>query len=122
MMDTKASYVCGSCGGPSEARIQGSTHGVYCTQCDWAVVTTYFSEIKRDSALYEITISGGDYRDQRQVKAVSEILGVNFLAARVLLGPSSGPVFKGRATEIFGVRKALVEAGIPHEIVPHFKY
>ncbi|MFQ6311623.1 hypothetical protein [Lysobacter capsici] len=121
-MDTKVSHVCGSCGGPSEARIQGGTKGVYCTQCDWAVVTTYSSEIQRDRTLYEVTISGGDFRDKRQIKAISEIFGVNFLAARALLGTSSGAVLKGRAAEIFDVRHALVVAGIPHEIVPYFKY
>ncbi|NET62610.1 MAG: hypothetical protein F6K47_42920 [Symploca sp. SIO2E6] len=36
---------CEACGARVEYRIEGSTQGLFCTQCGWSLVTTYIPKI-----------------------------------------------------------------------------
>jgi len=115
-------FVCEKCGAQAELRQQGSTQGIYCTKCDWAVVTTFIPEIKKDMTDYKIRISSGDAHNEQHVKAVAMISGVNFLAARKLLQEPEAVVFEGRAVKVIVVRDALEKAGITCRIIPEFRY
>ena len=42
------------CGRQMESRQEGSTHGLYCTRCDWSIVATYIPEITLDTTSYEV--------------------------------------------------------------------
>lgn len=121
-METAMNFVCEKCRGKAELRHQGSTQGIYCTQCDWAVVTTFFPEIKKDMTQYEVRITYGDASDESQIKAVASIAGINFLAARKLLKEPQPLVFSGRAVKVLEVKKDLEAVGLTCLISPEFNY
>lgn len=120
---TNISYAtCEKCGGVMEARQEGSTQGLYCTKCDWSVVTTHIPEIKLDTTMYEVRISHGDYRNDQHVKAVAHVAGVNFLVARKLLQDTQPIVFNGEAVDVVRVREILVAVGMTCIISPEFRW
>lgn len=115
--------VCEKCGRSVEFRRDGSTQGVFCTKCEWSVVTTYLPEILRDTTSYEVSVTSGDDRNDQHLKVVAQLAGVNFLAARKLLQGSSGfLVFAGSATKTAEVRDMLKLAGLAYEIKPPFPW
>jgi hypothetical protein len=113
---------CEKCGGELEFRVEGSVEGFFCKSCDWAVVTTHIPQIQLDETPYEVRVTNGDYHDERHVKAVAEASGVNFLAARNLLKETSPLVFKGEATQVAKIRRALETVGLTPDIRPPFPW
>jgi hypothetical protein len=114
--------VCEKCGGKMEIRREGSTQGLFCTQCDWSVVTTHISEVKLDNTQYEVVACDGDPDDARHVKAVAQISGTNFLASRKLLQQELPLVFKGVAVDVLQVRETLTGVGISCKVTPEFRW
>ena len=119
---TDTVHLCENCGGVMEPRREGRSEGMFCTKCDWAVVTTYTPPIMLDKTTYEVRIVGGNYRDALHVKTVAHLGGMNFLAARKLLRDPRPMIFKGRAPEVLQVRNKLAEAGLRSEISPEFRW
>lgn len=114
---------CEKCGSPVEFRCEGSTQGLFCTKCEWSVVTTCLPEILRDTTLYEVSVTSGECGSVHHLKTVAQLAGVNFLAARKLLqGPSSFAVFTGDASKVAKVRDMLKSAGLAYEIKPPFPW
>ena len=113
---------CEVCGGEVEFRQEGSTQGYFCKCCDWALVTTYIPQIQLDETTYEVFVTGGDYRNEQQVKAVSTASGLNFLAARKLLQLERSMVFQGEAAKVKEIRETLANVGLHLEISPEFPY
>ena len=113
---------CEKCGSPIEVFREGRTQGLRCTRCNWSVVTTYTPPIQLDLTIYEIRISKGDYQDERQVKAIAHLAGVNFLNARKLLLETNPIVFKGDALHVASVRDALAAVNIEISIEPKFPW
>lgn len=114
--------VCEKCGSLMVARQEGSAQGLYCTGCDWSVVTTHIPEIRLDATEYEVRVCRGDYRNEQHVKAVSNTSGMNFLASRKLLQDTQPIVFKGEAVKVVRVREILVAAGLVCIISPEFRW
>lgn len=98
---------------------EGGTQGTRCDQCDWSVVTTNMPGIQLDRCRYEVRCRG-DYRNQAQVKAVSELTGKNYLLSRITLQQANALVFSGQAQEVLQARNILVSAGVVCEITPDF--
>lgn len=121
-MEVAIDGLCEKCGGVMELRRAGSTQGLYCTQCDWAVVTTLFEEIRRDKKQYEVRITQGDVHNNEQVRAVASVAGVNFLAAIKILGESGSLVYTGRAVNVLQVKKGLESVGLRCVVSPDFVY
>jgi len=113
---------CERCGGRLEARQEGLTEGLFCTKCDWAVVTTHYPEIRLDRTSYEVRAVGGDHRSTEHVKAVANVAGTNFVAARKLLQESRPVVFRGTAKEVVEARSVLKDAGVGCHITPDFEW
>lgn len=114
--------MCEKCGAVMIVCREGSAQGLYCTRCDWSIVTTKISEIWLDATDYEIFVRGADYRNKRHVKVVSEVSGANFLVARKLLQDTRSIVFKGKAVKVAAVRKILGAAGMACVIRPGFPW
>lgn len=112
--------VCEKCQSQMEVQNTGSTQGLYCTKCDWSVVTTHISEIRLDATKYEIRIREGDYRNEQHVKAVAHVSGMNFFLSRKLLQESLPIVFKGETIDIVRARESLVSVGMECVISPDF--
>lgn len=100
---------------------EGSTQGARCDQCDWSVVTTNMPGIQLDRCRYELRCRG-DYRNQAQVSAVSEVTGQNYLLSRITLQQGDTLVFSGQAQEVLQARNILVSAGVVCEITPDFPW
>jgi hypothetical protein len=113
---------CEKCGGEIEVRTEGSTQGIYCTRCDWAVVTTNILEIVKDRTAYEVSLLSGNFQDKDQVRVIAEVSGVNFLEAREILKSENVVIFSGRATEVLNMRSRLAAVGISFAIRPEFHY
>lgn len=112
---------CEQCGGNLIVFKEGSTQGVRCDQCDWSVVTTNMPGIQLDRCRYELRCRG-DYRNQAQVSAVSEVTGQNYLLSRITLQQGDTLVFSGQAQEVLQARNILVSAGVVCEITPDFPW
>jgi hypothetical protein len=121
MMSIPDTTVCEQCGGQIELRQEGSTHGLYCTRCDWSIVTTHIPEITLDTTSYEVRVDG-DCRNEGHVKAAAEVSGMNFLAARKLLQEPRSIVFTGRAVDVMRAREILTAAGMGCTINPDFRW
>jgi hypothetical protein len=113
---------CEACGGEVEFRREGSVQGYYCKHCDWAVVTTYISPIELDETKYQVRVGDANYQDEKQVKAVSFVSGLNFLQAGQLLQQKDPIVFEGEAPKVLKARDALVAVGLHCDKSPPFKY
>jgi len=103
-----------------EPRREGSTQGLFCKSCDWAVVTTYIDPMLLDETIYEVRLSGGDFRNETHVKAVAEVSGCNFLHARRLLQEPASLVYKGKAPAVARAEAVLMAVGIGTRITPPF--
>ena len=113
---------CEKCGGEVEYRREGSVEGAFCKNCDWSVVTTYIPPIQLDETPYEVRVANGDPHNESHIKAVAHASGVNFLSARNLLQQASPLVFKGEASKVVELRRALQAAGLNIDIRPPFPY
>jgi hypothetical protein len=115
--------VCEKCGGPVELRHEGSTQGLFCTKCDWSVVTTRLPEILGDETSYEVTVSSGDYTNEQHMKTVATLTGLNYLAARKLMQSHADfVVFTGKASQVAAIRKKLELARLSYKIKPPFPW
>jgi len=121
-MTNTAIEVCEKCGGALVIRQEGNTQGLYCTKCNWSVVTTHIPEFMLDSTKYEVRVCRGDYRNGQHVKAVSKVSSMNFLASRKLLQEVEPLVFSGEAADVIRVREILSAAGMVCEINPEFRW
>jgi hypothetical protein len=114
---------CDACGGELEFRREGSVQGYYCKNCGWSVVTTYIPEVELDETIYQVRVSGADYHNEAQVRAVASAAGTNFIEARRLLKDDPHPlIFEGRANQVVKARAALVAVGLRFAISPQFNH
>jgi hypothetical protein len=122
-MDLSNKSLCPKCGGSIEVRLDRSTQGMFCTNCDWAAVTSHLPEILHDSTRYEVRVTGGDFKNEQHLKKVAQLMGINFLEARKLLqGQRAFVVFAGPAHMAQAVRGTLSAAGLAFEIEPPFPW
>lgn len=113
---------CGNCGGDLEYRQEGSCQGMFCQDCTWSVVATYFPEYITDETVYCIFVTGTPFQDLNKIRVISNVAGMNYLEARQLLQKKKIKIFAGRASEIMEIREKLIKAGVSYEIDPEFKY
>ena len=105
-----------------ELRKQGSSQGLFCTKCDWAVVTTYFPDIVRDTTNYHIYLINGNPHDATHIKMVADITKLNYIKSKALLMSESPEIFVGRAVDIIELRDRLNQAGLFTDISPDFTW
>lgn len=123
MTDPTINSACPQCGGVIEPRREGSTQGLFCTNCEWSVVTTVLPEILHDTSTYAVKVTQGDFRNERHLKAVAQVAGVNMLASRKLLQQSGNVVVAtGSARSVAAARDALLSAGVGFAIDPPFPW
>jgi len=114
---------CEECGADTEFRVEGSTQGFFCTQCDWALVTTRIPEIAQDIVKYKLYLLSADPHDKDQIKVLSKIGNINFLQARKMAQEEERPlVLQDEALVIEKARKCFDKASIQYEIEPYFPY
>ncbi|MGW8393128.1 hypothetical protein [Pseudoduganella sp. HUAS MS19] len=121
-MNDEFQMICEKCGGKMVARHEGSMQGLFCTKCDWSVVTTRIPEIKLDRTQYDVFALNADYKNQSHIKAVAHVTGFNLLEARKLLQFAEPDIFRGNAVEVKRVRDALRSVGVDCRIEPEFTW
>ncbi len=113
---------CEKCGADTEFRVEGSTEGFFCTQCDWALVTTQIPEIAQDITRYKMYLLSADPHNKEQIKLISEVANINFLQARKMTQEERPLIIQGEALAIDKARKVFSQASIEYEIEPDFPY
>lgn len=113
---------CEKCGEETESRREGSVQGLFCRSCGWRAVTTYIPAIYLDETEYEVRLCDADHHNRQHIKAVAQVSGQNFLAARELLQQHDPVVFRGKAPDVRRALDTLAAAGVGHRIAPPYPY
>jgi len=115
-------FRCPECGASAKEIKEGRAVGMRCTNCDWSVVTSYFSPIELDTTVYAVRIASGNPHDQQQVKLIAQLAGCNFLQARKLMQEKLSVIFQGKAPQVLAAKKSLIDANFVVAIEPDFKW
>ncbi len=95
--------------------------GMKCPNCGWGWVTTRDDLISLDETLYNVKIDCRIKPSNEQLKVLSNVLSINYLAISKLL--KEGNIsFSGKAIEIKDKLAVLKNSGIRFSIFPDFKY
>lgn len=113
---------CPNCGAILEDFIEGSNMGQRCPSCGWSLVTTYTPPILEDDNEYTITLLAGNDATPAALKAISSLVGVNYVTAKRMVLQAPTTLFVGHAVDILGRRDALRRAGVQIAINPEFPY
>ncbi len=113
---------CEDCGSKAEFDIRGSTQGLFCSKCDWAVLRTYIPQIDLDRTTYKLFIISGDHKNKNQVKTIARVANVNFLQARQMLLGSDEQITEGSAVAIDNARQDLSDVGLEFYTEPDFPH
>ncbi|MGI0494072.1 hypothetical protein ACN4EG_19995 [Alkalinema pantanalense CENA528] len=113
---------CELCGAPLESRVEASIQGLFCTQCDWAVVTTYLPQIYQDLTQYKMYLYCASSPDVEQLKAISTVANINLIQARKTFQEDRPLILEGEAPQISEARKNFDSLSIPYTIEPLFPY
>jgi hypothetical protein len=88
-------------------------------------VTTYFSvePIQQDGNEYKVFVFSEESPSVDQIRAVSEVIGKNFLQTREFFRIKTGFTCRwGNATEVKAVRDKLEAGGVRFQIEPYFPW
>lgn len=121
-MTDASEFACPKCGAPVEIRREGSTQGLFCTNCDWSVVTTYLPEILNDTSKYVVRVLSGDFKNDQHLRIVAQLAGVNLITSRKMLQGGGFVLFTGLASKVSAVRDTLESVGLVFEIEPPFPW
>lgn len=113
---------CPDCDTILEDFIEGSSMGQRCPSCGWSLVTTYTPPIFEDEREYTITLLAGNDASPAILKAISRLMGCNYITARRLVLEAPKVLFAGRASDILEWRTALESTGVLIAITPEFPY
>jgi transposase-like protein len=113
---------CEICGSDTVHRVENNTQGFFCTKCNWALVTTYIPEIAQDVTKYRIYLCHADFKNQKHIKALSQIANINFLQARRKIQENKPLILEDNALAIEKAKKFFDELLIKYEIEPDFPY
>lgn len=113
---------CPHCDTILEDFIEGSTMGQRCPNCGWSLVTTYTPPILEDNREYAITLLAGNDVSPAVLKAISRLMGCNYITARRLVLEAPKVLFAGHASDILEWKTALESAGVLIGITPEYPY
>lgn len=113
---------CEVCGAKTEYKIEGSTEGVFCTQCDWAVVTTHIPEIAQDITKYRLYLLSVGNRSKDKIKALAKVENINLIQASKISKEEKPLIAEAEAIEINEVKKIFDDLSINYAIEPDFPY
>ena len=113
---------CPDCDTILEDFIEGSSMGQRCPNCGWSLVTTYTPPILEDNREYAITLLAGNDVSPAVLKAISRLMGCNYITARRLVLEAPKVLFAGHASDILEWRTALESIGVLIAITPEFPY
>ena len=113
---------CPDCGTKLVDFLEGSSMGQRCPSCGWSLVTTFTPPILEDENAYTISILADNETSPRILKAVSRIMGCNYIAAKELILEAPLELFTGQAPDVLERKLKLESAGVLIGITPEFPY
>lgn len=113
--------ICEKCGNEMVSFIRGSSCGVECLKCGWGLATTYIEPIKTDETNYTLSIPTISEPNIDHIKAISNILNVNFIRSKSLLQEGNASI-TDKAVKIRDYARLLNEKAIQFTITPDFPY
>lgn len=113
---------CEVCGARLEYRIEESLQGLFCTQCDWSVVTTYIPQIYQDLTQYKMYLCCTSSHNVEQLKAISTVANINLIQARKISQENQPLILEGKAPQISEARKIFDSFFVTYTIKPQFPY
>ncbi len=124
--------ICEKCGAEMKEIISELSPGMKGPDGGWGWVTTSINPIVNDRTDYEIRIMPGCSQHIENIKLLAEIMGINFLKAKNLLGSNQPElVYKAhdesasalaKAQRVQHVAHRLKKAGVAFTITPDFPY
>ncbi|MEM7712689.1 MAG: hypothetical protein AAF349_03785 [Cyanobacteria bacterium P01_A01_bin.68] len=114
---------CQYCGNNLKHRIQDSTQGLFCNQCDkWILVTTYIPEIRRDETRYKMYLRFANSKNKQHIIALAKVANINFLQARKLIQQDKPLILEDEAVVVDKARTIFNDLSIQYHIKPLFPY
>ena len=112
---------CPNCGRKMKITVDGCAQNFKCDYCGYSYATTIAEGIEWDSKDYTIVVENNDVTSINQIKAISSVSSLNFIASKKLL-LDGGALTKGRATTIKKIVAKLESENIKFKITPEFIY
>ena len=113
---------CEVCGSKTEYRIEASTKGLFCTQCDWSVVSTCIPEIEQDIIKYKVFLLPIDNINKDKIKVLAKAANINLIQAKKMYKERKPFILEAEAIEVNEVRKIFDDWSINYVIEPDFPY
>jgi hypothetical protein len=118
----KENKCCDICGADIEYRIEGDTEGVFCTRCNWSLVTTHIPKIAQDINIYKMYLCSADPNDKDHLKALAKVANINLLQAKKMAKENKPLIIEDEALAIDKARNILNDLSIKYDIYPSFPY
>lgn len=114
--------ICEKCGAIMAPIDPDKPVGMECPDCGWGWATTYTDPKHEDETVYKIILEPGNETDKDTLKAISQILNCNYLKARDVIADFGETLVEGKASEIEGCIKTLLQASIKYRVEPEWPY
>ncbi len=101
---------------------ENSVQGWLCPVCGWEILTTYIDKMLQDMTEYSVCIKNTANIDKDKIKVISQIAGVNYIAAKQILEKEGTCILKAKAIDIKKAICKLENVNIPFEVTPEFGY
>ncbi|MDE6973504.1 MAG: hypothetical protein K2P38_10450 [Lachnospiraceae bacterium] len=79
---------------------ENSVQGWLCPVCGWEILTTYIDKMLQDMTEYSVCIKNIANIDKDKIKVISQIAGVNYIAAKQILEKEGTCILKAKAIDI----------------------
>ena len=106
------------------SKTKGRISGLFCENCnEWAVVTSYFSEIELDDTIYKVFLIFNENLNIKEMKFWSNIFGINYIQLKKRIVNNLEFVYKGNATEVLNlINNEFVNENVAFNINPKFPF
>lgn len=92
--------ICEKCSADMHKFNKVSVQGWSCPNCGWSILTTYIGREWEDITEYSIYIRNVTNINKDKIKLISNICGVNYIAARRLLLQDNACILRAKAPKI----------------------
>lgn len=113
---------CPECNNATISKVEGSSLVIECQECGWSIATSHIDPIYEDETIYSISTGPNSTTSKEALKAVSRIVGGNFISAKRLLETPGSPLIEGKAPVIKECLEALACAGVDFDVKPAFPF
>ena len=92
-------YICPKCGNEMIAVYEKPALNLTCPKCGCKIATTKWEDIDLDDTDYEVVLKPSINHSMEQIKFISNLTGLNFIASKKLL-ENGGVLLKAKAVEL----------------------